>query len=501
MRAVQDTVRAIQREAALIEASGTPEGDATHLDDFRWNRLLEVKGSEKAPKYIYMADALRSHGRASESASRIAAIPQLAKGLPGMSVNTDAFDADKMVLAVENGVLRFHRPAGDMPARIELLPHDPARLITKLAAVAFDPAAACPAYDRFFSRVQPDAETRRFMHAWAGYNLTGDISAQCFVILHGASGANGKSTWESLRSAVMGGYSTSVKIETFLDTQQARRGSEASPDLARLPGARHVRTSEPPKGLPFAEDLIKQITGTEAMTVRHLNRDFFEFLPEMKITVQCNREPKASDDPAFWRRVIKVPFDVSIPPEERDGDLLTKLVAERSGILNRFLAGLCDWLTAGLPRVDRIVAATAAYRERSDVIGAFLKAATVPDEAGTVPSARLYEVYVAWCAFAAETPWKQKTFSTALAQAGLEKVKASSMIWRGLRLIRDAEAFVEREYDSTGRHTDKPLFEMGPTIGGGEAGPEVLAAVREGGAGDPPTPPAPVPDDDYGDGW
>lgn len=495
--AVHDTVRGIQHEARLVAESGVGEDDD---GTERWDRLLEVKGTEKAPKYIYLSDALRRHGRASEAAGRIAAIPQLIKGLPGISVGTDAFDADKMVLAVENGVLRFHRPDGDRPARIELMPHDPALMISKFAPVVFDPDARSPVYDAFFARVQPDPEIRRFLHAWAGYNMTGDISAQCFVILHGAKGANGKSTWESLRAHLLGSYSTAVKIETFLDSSQARRGSEASPDLARLPGARHVRTSEPPKGAAFAEELIKVITGTETMTVRHLNRDFFEFLPEMKITVQCNREPRASDDPAFWRRVIKVPFDVSIPVEERDPELLEKLKAEDSGVLNHMLAGLCDWMTGGLPRVDRIETATAEYRERSDVIGTFLRAATVPDEAGAIASARLYEVYRAWCVFAGETAWKQKTFSTALMNAGLEKVKSSSMQWKGLRLVRDIEAFVVRELDGRGGHSDRALEEMGPAFGV----PEADSAARDDETPDPPAPPPDAetyPEGEWDDEW
>ena len=43
-----------------------------------------------------------------------------------------------------------------------------------------------------------------------------------------------------------------------------------------------------------------------------------------------------------------VPFDVVIPSEERDDNLLSKLKAEASGILNWMLEGLKQWQAVGL---------------------------------------------------------------------------------------------------------------------------------------------------------
>lgn len=501
LKAAQDTVRAIQREAEIIAESG-----ANLLGEPRFNAKGDLTPFGRAVENAYLLEhsagmdevldvkdgklKMRSGrhaawGRASEASARIKAIPELVRGLPGITVKTDVFDADTMVFNVENGALHFIRPAGDEPARFELRPHDPELLLTKVAPVIYDPAAQCPTYDAFLAKVQPDPAVRRFLHAWAGYNLTGDVGQQCFVILHGAKGANGKSTWENLRGDMMGDYSLSVKVQTFMKNDKHATGTEASPDIARLPGARHVRTSEPGQQEAFAEDLIKVVTGSERMVARMLHKDFFEFDPQFKITVQCNRAPKATDDPAFWRRVKMVPFDVSIPePERIEADVFRAMLRrEASGVLNHFLAGALDWMTGGLPTVDRIVEATAAYRERSDVLGSFLRAATRPEDGATVGSHELFQVYSAWCVFAGEKAWTQKGFSTALHGAGYEKVKASSMRWQGLRLIRDAEAFVTREWVGDGKSIDRPREEMGPELEGLEPLPE----EREGLAPNPPT--------------
>jgi len=78
-------------------------------------------------------------------------------------------------------------------------------------------------------------------------------------------------------------------------------------------------------------------------------------------------------DDGIWRRLLIVPFDVTIPPKERDPDLGTKLWAERSGILNWLIEGLVDYLEGGLQEPQAVLSATNEYREESDPLGHFLE--------------------------------------------------------------------------------------------------------------------------------
>ncbi|MCI5644408.1 MULTISPECIES: hypothetical protein [Treponema] len=43
-----------------------------------------------------------------------------------------------------------------------------------------------------------------------------------------------------------------------------------------------------------------------------------------------------------------IPFNVTIPPEQRDKELPQKLLAENSGILNWLLQGYASWKKEGL---------------------------------------------------------------------------------------------------------------------------------------------------------
>lgn len=444
--AIHETVRAIQDEAAALAETGLhPDdgGNAAGLD-----RVTKRDRNDEATELL--SDRVRRWGRQSEASARIEAIEKLAK--PKLSAATADFDCDPMLVNVMNGTLHLSRAGeGCSDALAELRPHRPEDMLTKLAPVAWDPAATCPRWDAFMAEVQPDPAIRRFLDAWAGYSLTGDTSEQVFVINHGL-GANGKSVWADVLGHLAGDYGMSISIETFLDNERGRRGGEATPDLAELPGRRFVRTSEPKRGRSFAEELIKLITGQEPMMVRRLNRDFFEFTPVLKITVSANQRPSASSDAAFWRRVILVPWEIVIPPERRDRNLAHELRAEASGILNRVIAGALDWMSGGLPVADRIREVTAAYRADRDPLGRFLEMATEPDPEGRVQSSELYRLFLAWAKWAGEGEWTQKGFSRAMSDRGFEKLQSNTIQWLGLRTTKDVAFFGSPEGDPQGWH-------------------------------------------------
>jgi putative DNA primase/helicase len=301
-KAVHDTVRAIRAEADAIV--GTP-------DDYE----VVTRGGKTLRSSQVAAWCLTSQG-----ARHFNSIAKTAASY--LEVAATALDADPMKINVANGTLTMRRGEGDY---VMLHPHDPADLITKIVPIPYDPAAACPRYDQFLLDVQPEAAVRRFLHQWGGLSLSGDVSPQKLVVFWGG-GKNGKSTLLETWAAIAGDYSKSCLIETFLDSGRARRGGEATPDLAALSGVRFLRTSEPERGAKLAEALIKLVTGGDAMQVRHLNRDFFELRPQFKLTISGNHRPHIRGaDEGIWRRVILVPWTVIVDETKRDLDLLPNL--------------------------------------------------------------------------------------------------------------------------------------------------------------------------------
>jgi putative DNA primase/helicase len=419
-KAVHETVRAIKEEAAHIKGSD---------DDFITD----------AAKGKYYSDQVSGWAKASQSNNHITCIARLAA--PYLETATRAFDADPYKINVANGTLHVARRESE--DFVKFCPHDRGDLITKLSPVVYDPNASCPVYDDFLAYVQPDVKVRVFLQCWGGLSLIGDATEQKLAFFYG-KGKNGKSTLVDAWAHVAGDYAETVPIETFLDQGRTRRGGDATPDLAILPGVRFLRTSEPEKGAKLAEALIKLATGGEAMKARHLNKDFFTFMPQFKLTISGNYRPQIDGtDDGIWRRVMLIPWTVRVSDERRDAGLGKKLVAEASGILNWMLDGLRVWMERGLVEPEVVIQATDEYRNDSDPLGRFLTACVVADSGQRVQSSVMHEVFAAWCKVNDAREWTATGFGKAMRERGFRSKHSSVIWWLDVRLTKTVYDFVD----------------------------------------------------------
>jgi putative DNA primase/helicase len=460
-RAVHMTIKGISAEANVLRSLGdafdgcglNAEGaklDVDAPDDLLcWNPVVDVKKGH----IIRKADRISGWAISSQSNAHITCIARLAQAY--LTATPDMFDADLCAFNVANGTLRFKKN-DDGKDYVSFERHNRADMMTRIADIEYDPFATAPVYDAFLAKVQPDADMRRHLHAWGGVSLTGLPLAR-MAFWYG-KGRNGKSTCIDAWAFVIGEYSQTIPIESFLDQGRSRRGGEASPDIASLPGVRCLRTSEPEKGAQLAESLVKLVTGGEPLRARHLNKDFFEFRPAFKLTMQGNYRPNVTGtDEGFWRRMLLVPWSVTIGEGEVDVALPDKLKAEASGILNRLLDGLRDYLDNGVSPTAEIVEATEAYRSDSDPVGRFLRECTIDvppavDAAGKKHDSRvggkeLYETYVAWAKAEGEKPWLPKGFSRGLQDHGIKRLKSSGIFYLGITLIKFAAEFEGMEIE------------------------------------------------------
>ncbi len=228
-----------------------------------------------------------------------------------------------------------------------------------------------------------------------------------------------------------------------------KRGSEATPDLARLPGARMVAASEPDVGVRISESVIKALTGGEEITVRQLHRNFFEFTPAFKLMLSFNNRPQVrGQDEGVWRRILMVPFEVTIPRKERNPHLLdwsqgstNPLIPEVSGILNWMVDGFEQWAEMGLQPPEEVMAATEAYRADQDPVRQFFGTACYESLAGRVQSSRLFAAFEKWRKDNALDAITHTQFGRALADMGIKKETIGVVFYTGIDL--------KAEYDPT----------------------------------------------------
>jgi len=302
----------------------------------------------------------------------------------------DDFDRDKLLFNCQNGTYSLT----DMALR----PHNSKDYITKISKVKYMDDAVCERWERFISEVMcGDVETGRFLQKALGYCLSGETSLECFFILYGNTTRNGKSTLTETAAHILGDYARTIQPQTL--SRRPRDGAAASPDTARLKGARLVNMPEPEKGLEINTALIKQLTGGDTYTGRFLNENPIEFAPEFKIFVNTNHLPRTTDDTVFSSdRVKLIPFDRHFGPEEQDTGLkkLFRKPDNKSGILNWLIEGYRLLTAEGLTVPKRADAAVASYRQDTDIIGAFLVDCTASQSGNRLPTSELYAAYAKW---------------------------------------------------------------------------------------------------------
>jgi putative DNA primase/helicase len=362
------------------------------------------------------------------SAKAVAAVERLARADRRTAATIDQWDRDPMLLNTPAGVVDLR--TGDMR------PHRAEDFMTKITAIA--PGGECPLFLAFLDRItRSDREIVAYLQRVFGYALTGLTREHALFFAYG-TGANGKSVLLSTVAGILGDYHRTAPIETFT----AANGERHPTDLAGLRGARLVSATETEEGRRWAESRVKQLTGGDIISARFMRQDFFEFLPAFKLFIAGNHKPSLrSVDEAIRRRFHLIPFAVTIPADERDGELTEKLKAEWPGILAWLIEGCLEWQAEGLRPPIAVLDATAAYLEAEDAIAAWIDEGCERVAGGWTSLSALYGSWSDWAAKAGEIAGSQKGLGEKLKTRGfIDHKKTVGKGFYGLRIrLRDPD--------------------------------------------------------------
>jgi len=399
----------------------------------------------------------KHHKRAASIEGRNAALA-VASALPHIRTTSAQWDAEPHLLGVANGAVDLRTGA--------LLPPTPARLMLRRCPHPYHPDAPAPSFDRFLSEItrqqtEPEApsdlakaraladEKRTYLLDVLGYAITGATDEQAFWTLTGAGG-NGKGVLIDALSHVLGscdegGYTADIDFSTIAHGHHA--AGQARPDLAKLPGARLVVTSEPSRGGQYDEGLVKKITGQDPITARALYGAEFTYRPCFKLFILCNAKPTIhGTDDGIWRRVRIVTFDhqwrtSDLMPETLpapDKTLRNRLQSEAEGILARLVASARRWYAQGLKTPAQITAQVKEYRTGSDTFALFLDEACDQGKSYRVGSSALLAAYNIWAKSTRAPQLNANSLAEELARRAFVKTRTGSgYVWLGLQLRPD----------------------------------------------------------------
>lgn len=409
---------------------------AKGLGFFVWNGVTWQCDSDLLRSEIHrMGAALAVGGEAKRAkpflmTTRIDALITELRGVPGVKVDSDLFDAKPHLLSFRNGVVDLRTG--------KLRPHDKDDMLTVSLPVDYEPEATAPRWEQFVAEIMPGMpEMPGYLQRLVGYGITGSTSEQCFAVLWG-KGANGKSVFTETLTDVFGRITKTTPFSTF----ETRASGGIPNDIAALRGARLVMASEGNADKRMDEALIKRVTGKDKITARFMRQEFFTFAPTFLMWLATNHKPEfASQDEGLWRRVKLIPFTRYFAPNERDYDLDSKLRAEAAGIIAWAVRGAVEWYANGLRDPEVVTSATREYRETSDTLAGFFPGVLVADDNARMDGNDAYTAYRDWCeaeGLKQSEVWSRQRFYKAMADRGAAKRKTNKGI--ALTGVRPAEA-------------------------------------------------------------
>jgi putative DNA primase/helicase len=370
-------------------------------------------------------DDLLKDVRKAESAAGMEGMLKIAGALPPISTASKALDADPHLFNTPRGTVNLDTG--------EITECRRADLITKVAGGNL-PGNRSAVWETFLATVLPDVEVRDFVQRLFGYSMFGKVTEHVMPIFTG-TGANGKGTIRDALMAAFGDYAIEVDPAILMESKHERHGAFKM----RLRGARLVFCSETEKGRRFAEATMKRLVGGDPIEANLMHKNPITFDPSHTLIMLTNHLPAVSgDDPAVWRRILVVPFDVVIPEEQRDGTLPERLKAAAPAVLAWAYEGWKAYQRQGLNPPAVVRARTAEYQQASDVLARFMDERTIENTHASVKARELFSAWSTWCHQNGEQPGSEVMFAESMAKRGFAKKRSSAgQTYRGLMLAAE----------------------------------------------------------------
>jgi P4 family phage/plasmid primase-like protien len=433
-RDVTDMIGALRRYSRLAALLETAARDVD-LDGLAATVRQDLKKLAEDIEFYEDASQRKALAKVAErltSARGLSAALAVAETLPQLKAEADAFDSRRDLLNCANGVVALRTG--------ELLPHDPAYMITRLCPHDYLPDATAPRWEQFLAEVHPDPDVRAYVSRHWGYRLTGEMREQEFTVLLGPGG-DGKSTEQDLMAYVFGPDYAAVATHGLLVDDQRGRSKDAQ--NATVEGARFVTLPEWPRGAKLDLAHIKHITGgTSYVAANRMRENTYRYIPTYKIVISANALPEvelADATKALWSRARLIRYTQTFRGTDRDDRRLTeRLRAEASGTLAWAVREARAYYTDGLPVPKTIRGWIDEWRASVNHIAAWIDERCDVGTYQRCEGGRLFADYREWALGAGvERPMSTSQFYASLSELGYGAMASNQKRYRvGIELRR-----------------------------------------------------------------
>lgn len=215
---------------------------------------------------------------------------------------------------------------------IKLLSFNPYDFLTYQLDFSYEERAINYKWINFVNDVLPDKDTQRTLQQALGYLFIQGLKLEKMIFLFG-TGSNGKSViYEVLNGLLGDDLITHHPLEILTNPKSYHRADLANKLINYGPDIKLDR-------IDFAE--FKVLASAEKTQVRQIYQAPFIMSRYAKFIFNINTIDNANVESTigFFRRMIFIPFDTTIPPEKQDKFLPDRILMNKAGVLNWILEG------------------------------------------------------------------------------------------------------------------------------------------------------------------
>jgi len=320
---------------------------------------------------------------------------------------------ESVLINLQNGTLEISDKG------VNLREHQPKDFLTYVLPFCYDPTAAAPIFNSFLDEVL-SKQKQTVISEYLGYIFMrhgNGLKLEKVLLCYG-TGANGKSVFFDIVTALLGDHNVSNFSLSSLTNENGYYRAKIANKLLNY-------SSEINNNIEAA--IFKQLASGEPIEARLPYGDPITVKNYAKLMFNTNGFLVGEQTNAFFRRFLIIHFDKTIPEENQDPELSKKIIkSELSGVLNWALKGLTSLLiNKEFTFSEEIRQTLTDYRTQSDPVQMFVLENNL--KPGSHPET-LKELYKTFKEFSEENgnrPLSAKTFAERLRMVGFETERRS----------------------------------------------------------------------------
>jgi putative DNA primase/helicase len=218
---------------------------------------------------------------------------------------------------------------------IHLLEHLPEDYLTYQLDFKYEKPRKNRLFLEFLDDILPDKETQRTLQQGFASLFIHELKLEKALFLYG-TGGNGKSVFfEIVKGIIPSELITHYSLENLVSDRSYER-AELNNKLINYGSDINMKK--------INHGVFKQLVSGEPVNVRMIYEKPFIMKRYAKMIFNLNKidDTDVEHTIGFFRRMIFIPFEKTIPEENQDKDLHKKILYDKEGILNWIIEGIND---------------------------------------------------------------------------------------------------------------------------------------------------------------